>query len=229
MLGAMSEADADADPPTVATTDKVFVYTDRAPAEDAAYQTYYGAPAGPVDGAPGAAVVVRTVEHADDGDDRRVLTFAEGISEEADLFMADAFPDAALQTFTFTDDVDTTDVMENHVPGSFQSVPGTYICTSGACTVETDGDGALETLTGTWTFTPDEVAEDGDPHMVEAVTPDNTYVYFGYWLHVTDPGDEDNEAIGVGTFARGSGLVTADASGMRAIEGSASYSGKCGR
>ena len=178
---------------------------------------------------PGKLVVADTDPHADD--DRRVLTFISAISEVSggpELFMADTFPSSPHQNFEFIDDDGTMDVNENEVPGSFQGVPGTYICTDGACTVETDGDGALETLDGTWTFTPDEVAEDGDPHMVEAVTPDNTYVYFGYWLHVTDPGDDDKEAIGVGTFAGGSGRVDADASGMGAIDGSASYSGKAG-
>ena len=194
MLGAMSEAD-DADP---ATADKVFVYTDRRAAEDADYQDYYG-DEGPATG-PGKSVVSGANDHSDD--DRRVLTFNTDISEEAGLFMADTFPNAPLQTFTFEDDDTTTDVMENELPGSFQGVPGTYICTGGACTVDTDDKGALSELGGTWTFTPDEVAEDGDPHMVEAVTPDNTYVYFGYWLHVTDP-DGEKEAIGVGTFASG--------------------------
>ena len=220
MLGATSDADAD----NPATADKVFVYTDRRAAEEADYQDYYGDD-GPADG-PGKTVVDNANDHSDTGDDRRVLTFQADISDEADLFMADAFPNAPLQTFTFEDVDDTTDVMENELPGSFQGVPGTYICTN-PCSVATDDKGALSVLGGTWTFTPDEVAEDGVDHMVEAVTPDNTYVYFGYWLHVTDP-DGEKEAIGVGTFARGSGPVTADTNGMRAIEGSASYSGSAG-
>ena len=144
---------------------------------------------------------------------------------------ADAFPTEPHQTFTLTSTNDSdTDEAENEFPGMFQGVPGTYTCTNTDCTVLTDEDGKLMTLGGgALTFTPAKVADDGDPHVVRGVTPDPSYVYFGYWLHVTDPGGE-KEAIGVDAFAGGPspiGAIDSD-TGMGGIDGSASYSGKAG-
>ena len=89
-------------------------------------------------------------------------------------------------------------------------------------------------LTGTWTFTPAEVAEDADPHMVMGVDADETYVYYGYWLQQVLP-DEGKETVGVNTFSGGDammdtsaadGIVCTDiADGSRC---SASYTGKAG-
>ena len=218
------EGDAEAEPPEPEETFQAFLYTNAKAPKDAEYQTYYMDGGGPAAGAPGAAAVTSTTEHEDTDDDRRVLTFETDVSDDSALFSAARFPSAANQTFTFVDDDTTMDVMENEVEGMFQGVPGTYECTSGACTVESDGDGMVMTLEGTWTFTPDEVAEDADPHMVMGVTADDEYVYFGYWLQVSTD-DEGVETIGVSTFTGGAGTAV---TGLESIAGAADYIGKAG-
>ena len=218
------EGDAEAEPPEPEETFQAFVYTNIKAPKDAEYQTYYMDGGGPAAGAPGAAAVTSTAEHDDTDDDRRVLTFETDVSDDSALFSAARFPSAANQTFTFTDDDTTMDVSENEVEGMFQGVPGTYECTTGACTVESDEDGMVIMLDGTWTFTPDEVAEDADPHMVMGVTADDEYVYFGYWLQVSTD-DEGVETIGVNTFTGGAGTAV---TGLESIAGAADYIGKAG-
>ena len=203
---------------------QAFVYTNIEAPEDAAYATYYMADTAPEEGTPGSVAVAR-VDDADDDDNRRVLTLttsSEDISADADLFNAARFPQARNQTLTFTDDTETEDVKENEVEGSFQGVLGTYTCTE-SCTVTSGDDAKVMSLTGVWTFTPDEVAEGADAHMVLGVTADPEYAYFGYWLQVfTDA--EGVETIGVNTFASGNG----DAVEYTSVEGEADYSGKAG-
>ena len=89
-------------------------------------------------------------------------------------------------------------------------------------------------MTGTWTFTPAEVAEDADPHMVMGVDADETYVYFGYWLQQVLP-EDGKETVGVNTFSGGDAMMDTSAAGDIECTGiaagstcSASYTGKAG-
>jgi hypothetical protein len=150
--------------------------------------------------------------------------------------MAAALPANDQQTYSYSGDPDgdaETDDDNRKFDGSFHGVMGEYECTSADCTAATNADSELITFTGTWTFTPAEVAEDADPHMVMGVEADDTYVVFGYWLRQSFD-DDDKETVGVNTFSDGDGAITL--SDMDAIECegiatgtcSASYTGKAG-
>jgi hypothetical protein len=150
--------------------------------------------------------------------------------------MAAALPANDQQTYSYSGDPDgdaETDDDNRKFDGSFHGVMGEYECTN-TCTAITNMDGELVTLTGTWTFTPAEVAEDADPHMVMGVDPDETYVSFGYWLRQSFD-DDDKETVGVNTFSGGDAMMSPSDAGELECGGiaaggkcSASYSGKAG-
>jgi hypothetical protein len=218
MFARMSAADADP-----MTEDKVFVYSDRTGPVAQGYQEFY-ATAENDD-------FVSATNPVDGTDDPRVeLTFEDDVAAaEAGRFASAWFPAQPSQTFTLTnvDDPATTDMMENAVAGSYRGITGMYSCDGSAmCTATTDMDGKLITFSLGWMFTPAAVAEGGTPHMIEGVVDDDTYAYFGYWLHVTNPGTDD-EAIGISAFA-GGGTPAVPTSAMEEIVGTASYSGKAG-
>jgi hypothetical protein len=211
------------------TVNKAIVYHNRKAPADAKYDAYYGEggpTAGPGKTAVASAAVVDLDDDASDDvmDNRTRLTFNTDtdISADGALIKGMGFPTAAHQTFTFVEDTDT-DAKESEITGTFQDVPGTYACASGACSVMTDEDSKISMMDGAWTFTADE----GD-HTVTGAVPDNGYVSFGYWLNlVTD--DESKETFGVNTFTGGG--PDADAittSAMTDIVGTADYSGKAG-
>ena len=60
------------------------------------------------------------------------------------------------------------------VRGTFDGAPGRYECTGTPCSSTVNRKGELTTLGGNWNFKPDEGA------MVS--TPDDTYLYFGWWV-----------------------------------------------
>ena len=228
MFARMSAADAtpmteDTDA-TPMTEDKVFVYSDRTARGPEGFQEYYGTDGTGVDD----DVFVESA--TSDGDDPRlVLTFDTDVDFSTAEVASAWFPAQPSQTFTLTnvDDTDTEDMVENAVAGSYRGIPGMYSCEGvDECMATTDGDGKLMTLTNVWRFIPEEVAEDGTPHMIEDVVADDAYAYFGYWLHVTNPGTDD-EAIGISAFA-GGGTVAVDPGAMAGIAGTASYNGKAG-
>ena len=109
---------------------------------------------------------------------------------------------------------------ETEFDGMFTGVPGTFTC-SGTCSVASDSDGNLITLTGTWEFTPTmaqgvELAD----IMVPGVIRDDDYLTFGYWLRATN--DEDGALqYAFRAFAQGM-PATADIS---SVTDTASYSG----
>ena len=117
-----------------------------------------------------------------------------------------AFPSADSQTYTFEADPDGDDTTEDDnrmiAMSTFNGIPGTVACSSNECTVVTDGDEEITSITGTWTFTP-TVAMGSmlSEVMVPGVDPDQDYLYFGYWVQAT--GDDDNP-YGISTFASGS-------------------------
>ena len=73
------------------------------------------------------------------------------------------------------------DMNEGAVMGYFNGAPGTFECRSTECSLETDADGKLETVGGTWWFTPDEGA------MVDV--DDADYMRYGFWLKRTTDAD----------------------------------------
>ncbi|MDE0280597.1 MAG: hypothetical protein OXN16_05865 [Gammaproteobacteria bacterium] len=103
------------------------------------------------------------------------------------------------------------------VPGSFHGVTGTYNCDTGAgrdqaCSASVAASGF--TLTGTWTFTPD------DPNTRLMDVPDNMYASYGWWIHKS----EDGETFTASAFAANRGDVTA-AAAIDTLQGTATYSG----
>ena len=226
------------------TTDKAFVYSNRMAAGNAEWNKYYDMDDRMVDGTtplPGMAAVA-SVEGVDDEGENATgdeivtyrLTFASDVSDDSARFMAAALPSSDRQTFNYAENADDDDTDDNRkFDGSFHGVMGEYECTN-TCTAITNMDGELVTLTGTWTFTPAEVAEDADPHMVMGVDPDETYVSFGYWLRQSFD-DDDKETVGVNTFSGGDAMMSPSDAGELECGGiaaggkcSASYSGKAG-
>ena len=225
------------------TTDKAFVYSNRMAAGNAEWNKYYDMDDRMVDGTtplPGMAAVA-SVQGVDDeggnatGDEIVTyrLTFESDVSDDSARFMAAALPSSDRQTFNYAENADDDDTDDNRkFDGSFHGVMGEYACTD-TCTAITNMDGELVTLTGTWTLTPAEVAEDADPHMVMGVDPDETYVSFGYWLRQSFD-DDDKETVGVNTFSGGDAAMTVsqagdiECTGLAAGTCSASYTGKAG-
>jgi len=195
-------------------TDTLTVFDNRDDPTDVEFETFYSvAEAGNRD-----AVTSATAEG--------VLTLDTGdLTGNSGLFESTNFPAATIGeglTSNLTYDTDA----DKEFSGSFNGVDGTYTCT-GTCTAESNNDG-LSALEGTWTFTPDAVAEDADPHMIEDANFDADYLAFGYWLQETGTGAD--KTYGIGTFATGSmpfpvGDTTA---GIPALVGTATYSGSAG-
>ena len=93
------------------------------------------------------------------------------------------------------DDVDTEDVNEGAFEGSFNGADGMFQCASDNCSIATDDDGKLETVVGTWHFTPNE----GETSPV----PDADYLHYGFWIDSSE--DEDGDPVyAVQTFSGGS-------------------------
>ena len=184
--------DADADASTPEMTDTVVRYTDQADPTDQAYSVYY------TSGTVGDREAVSGVSA--DG----VLTIdTNTIAGNHALFMGDFGITAAHQTIPApTDDGTTEDVDEAMVSvmGSFNGVPGAFACPSG-CTRSSDEDGNLSGLGGSWTFTPAEVADGADPHMVVGVIADPEYLTFGHWRR--DTVDDDGTTSAISAFAIG--------------------------
>ena len=118
-------------------------------------------------------------------------------------------------------------------PGTWRDVPGTFICSTGACEVAANGimvtakldDEGEEELTAnfatlSWVFQPDDKAATAD-------VADEDYLYFGWWKNepAEETGDPAVFAYGFRTFASGSQPFTADGDAMEEVEGKATYTG----
>ena len=201
-------------------TDTLTVFDNRDDPTDVEFETFYSeADAGSRDAVASATVSTESGPGV-------VTIDTTDIAGNSGLFESTNFPAATTgegltSTLTYDTDADKT------FSGSFNGVDGTYACT-GECSAESNNDG-LSALEGTtWIFTPDAVAEDADPHMIEDANFDADYLAFGYWLQETGTGAD--KTYGIGTFATGSmafpvGTTTA---GIPALVGTATYSGSAG-
>ena len=98
--------------------------------------------------------------------------------------------------------------------GMLDGAPGTFTCSGAGCTLTTDADGKLSgASTENWYFIPSEGA---------TVDP-NDYLRFGFWLNESTD-DEGGPAYTVAAIYGGSANA-APADDIRALEGTASYSG----
>ena len=152
----------------------------------------------------------------------------------------EGFPTGEDQTYTYVDGMPDADpVVEEQrggqdFRGSFNGVPGKFACTgNAACTAGTDSMGMLDALDGDWTFTPDDVADDADPHMIADAEYDADYLAFGFWLRGTESRSDTKYSIG--TFATGSmPFLAGDENnlglgGIVALKGTADLFGSSGR
>ncbi len=150
----------------------------------------------------------------------------DAIAGNHELFSSAALPSAGDQTYTYiNDDPDTANMNEERrggrtFDGMFNGVPGKFACTVAPCTAGTDENGNLDSLAGTWIFTPAA----GD-HFIAGGSHDNDYLAFGYWLQST--GEGDATAYKVGTFASGSMPFGGDgaAAAISDLTGDATYTG----
>ena len=110
------------------------------------------------------------------------------------------------------------------IDGRFHGIPGTFAC-SASCTISSDKDGNLSALggqDGTWTFTPEKLADGADPYMVAAVKLDLDYLDFGYWVQTTTADGETTYMVD--TFFRGEDKYES----VTEVDGTAQYVGAAG-
>jgi hypothetical protein len=198
----------------------VVVYTDIEPADDANYSDYY------------STVTAASRTGVDSADDNGVLTLdtnADDVAAAAKegLYYADNFPKAGdqIKTYATEDDSDTENVDESEestFAGTFNGVPGKYMCTGTLCRATATADGMLSTLEGTWTFDPD-ADPTGKPWKVYGVIADADYLYFGYWVQTMPGEDGDPTTYKLQTFSGGSMPYTASA--VDTIQGIGKYEG----
>ena len=198
--------------------DTVVVYNNVEDAAPLAWTEYYTANAardGVTGDAADSTTGLVTLTHSDADEIEALLELLGGA-------VVDALPIKDEQTYTFEEDADTMDDNRKHEDSMFNGIPGTVECTSTSCTVVTDGDNEIITITGTWTFTP-MVAMGRMLSDVEipGVDPDGDYLQFGYWVQAT--GDPMNP-YGISTFASGSDPYAEGK--IAALMGTAEYSGR---
>jgi hypothetical protein len=171
--------------------------------------------------------IVESMEETTTDDGYGILTLGDAIvAAESGLFVSDAFPSEQDQTYTFVnDDPETTDDEEKRggrtLEGSFAGVSGKFICAGdAACTAGTDSKNRLATLSGTWTFVPDDKAG-----YVRNVIPDLDYLSFGYWLE-TEDGDYSVNAFYDGSQPFTGNDTTFQANDISSLLGNATYTGE---
>ena len=158
----------------------------------------------------------------DDNDELRSLFLNDA---NLSMAMSTEFPSTPKTTREFpVDDEGTPNENEGAVMGTFDGAPGTFECiNNNGCSIETDDNGALETVNGTtWRFTPDKGA------MVNVA--DGDYLHFGYWLESTE-NDDGTSSYKFQAFSGGSMAFDGGISNGAAVEyvhGTAEYSGSAG-
>ena len=119
----------------------------------------------------------------------------------------DMFPTAGTTTYQ------NTQVDPVMVRGTYQGAPGKYTCSAATCTAAVGTSGAID-LGGQWYFVHDSGA------MTSKA--DANYLYFGWWLNK----DKDGEPTAASAFTGVAGTAPAAISGVNAIVGNATYTGK---
>ena len=104
------------------------------------------------------------------------------------------------------------------IPGSYHGVSGTYNCTPGTpangCSAAVAAMGFTVSSGDTWTFTP----SNAEARVMDA--EDTAYASYGWWLHKS----ADGMTFTASAFVDEKGTV-ADASGLDALNGTATYMG----
>ena len=168
------QGDADTEGETVV---RIIRYHDRAAPGEADYSDYYSN-----DNVGSRSEITGAV------DATGVLTINTTIGDNHALFGGDFGITAPHQMIPAPVDDSTTDGVNEEmveIDGSFNGVPGKFNCPS-TCSRESDADGNLSALGGSWTFTPDGDVAD---IKVAGVVPDLDYLNFGYWWTFEAGGD----------------------------------------
>lgn len=184
----------------------VTIFSDVQDPKPVAFSTYYGeSGVDPANDRPGVASVADGVLTLDTGTD-----FDDTYGS---LFKAGGFPKNKRDSLQYTQD--------QEIDGMFNGIDGTFECTaSGGCSASADDDGVLATLTGEWTFTPEE--DNIAKVKVPGVGNDADYLAFGYWIRERTF-EGDNQLFDIGTFYAGSEVYPTTQ--IAALTGSARYTG----
>ena len=217
--GSMFARENKDDDDMVTSTEKVIVYTDiKAPTPTAFAKV------------TGQGLNANDLDADEDGDDEdgntnNDFTALTINSDNIGKASSDQFPSTPSTTRSDykEDDTETEDVNEGAFAGMYNGAAGMYECASNNCSIETNEDGKLETVVGTWYFTPGK----GETSPV----PDADYLRYGFW--VDSSMNEDGDPVyKVQTFSDGSMEFDATAlTNLSAYEtkdegaGSATYDG----
>ena len=110
-----------------------------------------------------------------------------------------------------TDTTDDVDGAHGFRHGYASTVSPVHVCLHGQASSARRSNPtrtaiSAKVLGGSWTFTPAEVAEGADPHMVAGVIPDPDYLTFGQWRR--DTVGADGTESGISAFAMGNDRCT---------------------
>ena len=188
----------------VTSTEKVIVYTDIKAPTPTAFAKVTGQALNTND--------LDTTKDGDDEDGNLSNDFTALTIETANIGKAssDRFPSTPSTTRSDykEDDSETEDVNEGAFAGKYNGAAGMFECASSNCSIATDEDGKLETVVGTWHFTPSK----GETSPV----PDSDYLHYGFW--VDSSMDEDGDPVYmVQTFSGGS--MAFDAGDLTTLSG----------
>ena len=128
------------------------------------------------------------------------------------LARSDAFPDGSSTTLTYGEEGG----LAKSLAGTFDGVPGNFVCMSPTCSITTNAKGELASVGAdeTWRFSPTA------PNTATVKEPDVAYAYFGWWLNKPKKNDDPHM---VDVFA--GGTVEHAATPDSAILGTAKYAG----
>ena len=135
---------------------------------------------------------------------------SDTLADRLKLAQSDSFPSGPSTTLTYGE----TGGLPKSFAGTFDGVPGNFVCTDTTCSVTTNAMGKLTSVTGTnWRFSPTA------PNDATVKEPDAAYAYFGWWLNKPVKADTTH---GVEVFAGAVGVVAEIGD---AIVGTATYAG----
>ena len=131
--------------------------------------------------------------------------------------MADAFTHSGTQNHAVNGD---TGIFTTR--GTYDGAPGVYRCTGTCTSTNADGKGSPSGLGGTWHFKPDAGAN------AMAHQPDNTYLYYGWWLSKDKDGKPTAASAFTGVVGDGTAIqggTTGLATNPNTLGGTATYAG----
>ena len=142
-----------------------------------------------------------------------IFPVGDTLPERLKLASSDSFPSGTSATLTYGE----TGGLPKTLAGTFDGVPGNFVCTADMCSVTTNAKGELTAVTGEkWRFSPTA------PNDATVKEPDAAYAYFGWWLNKPEEADSPHM---VEVFAGAAGEDSVAAGIDNAIVGTARYAG----